>query len=442
MIVTYNGRIANFDPATLAFGNSDDFNAHNLHLDFTSIAPVKNFYPSKQLERLVLNIANLCNLNCSYCYAQGGDYGGPHEFMRNDTGTAALEKFYNEYDEIATIQFFGGEPFLNWREMRRLCSYAYELADQQGKERPVLMVSTNGTILNDDIIELINDFDLKVTVSIDGPPEITNLLRPSRNGKLTSDMLLLNLKRMLDETGQPSQIEGTYTNNHISMGISVVDVVDYISANFKVPLLHMPCNVLPSDGSDNAADDYRLIIKSYADAVVDTIHTLLYSPFGKRTVLNGAMEIIDELTRPAIDQKPVICPAGSGTMAVDSNGDIYPCFMFYRRKEFLLGSVKAEGHAQNERNDVFVHKIRRNNSDQKFYNSWARRFFTGCAGGNYFKNEDHGAVTDFDVELVEAMVSAAVVELSHIKANDPEKLASLPSVLQLFKLYVNTPQLG
>ncbi len=442
MVVQYNGKSANFDPKTLAFGIANDYNSLAHTIDFTNIAAVKQFYPSKQLERLVLNIANLCNLNCSYCYAQGGDYGGPLEKMASDTGIKALDKFFHQYDEIATIQFFGGEPFLNWKEMRRLCNYAFDIADSLGKKRPVLMVSTNGTILNDDIIALINDFDLKVTVSIDGPPEITNLLRPTRNGKVTSELLEKNLRRMINETGQPSQMEGTFTDTHVSMGYTVKDVIDYISTEFCVPLLHMPCNVLPGDKVGIKENGHQFIIDAYANAVTDAINTLLNKPFGQRTILNGALELIEELVKPGVDERAVICPAGSGTMAVDSNGDIYPCFMFYRRKEFLLGTVKDEAIVQNETNDHFVTKLRRNNSSQKFYQSWARRFFMGCAGGNYFKNEDHGTVNDFEVELVEAMVSAAIVELSMLKQHDPEKLESLPAVIQLFKFYVNTPPLG
>lgn len=444
MVVQHNGRFANFDPQTLAFGVSSDYNDILHNIDFTNISEVKQFYPSKHLERLVLNIANLCNLNCTYCYAQGGDYGGPLEKMSNDTGIMALKKFFDQYDEISTIQFFGGEPFLNWKEMRRLCKYAFDIADRLGKKRPVLMVSTNGTILNDDIVSLINEFDLKVTVSIDGPPEITNILRPTRNGKVTSDLLSVNLRRMIAETGQPSQMEGTFTDTHVSMGYSVTDVVDYISAEFCVPLLHMPCNVLPGDKAGIKENGHEFIIDAYANAVVDAIHTLINQPFGKRTILNGALELVEELVKPGIDERAVICPAGSGTMAVDSNGDIYPCFMFYRRKEFLLGTVRDEQTVtiQNESNDNFVTKLRRNNSSQKFYQSWARRFFMGCAGGNYFKNEDHGTVNDFEVELVEAMVSAAIVELSILKQQEPDKLASLPSIIKLFKFYVNTPPLG
>lgn len=442
MVVQHKERRANFDPATLAFGLNSDYNDFVHNIDFTKISEVKQFHPSTQLERLVLNIANLCNLNCSYCYAQGGDYGGPLEKMKSNTGILALEKFFQQYDEIATIQFFGGEPFLNWKEMRRLCQYTYDIADRMGKARPVLMVSTNGTILNDDIIALINEFELKVTVSIDGPPAITNLLRPTRNGKVTSDLLVANLRRMIDETGQPSQMEGTFTDTHVSMGYSVTDVIDYISNEFYVPLLHMPCNVLPGDKTGIKENGHQYIIDAYANAVVDTIDTLLNKPFGQRTILNGALELVEELVKPGINERAVICPAGSGTMAVDSNGDIYPCFMFYRRKEFLLGTVKDEVTVQNEVDINFVNKIRRNNSSQKFYQSWARRFFMGCAGGNYFKNEDHGIVGDFEVELVEAMVSAAIVELSILKETEPEKLESLPMVIQLFKMYVNTPQLG
>jgi uncharacterized protein len=442
MVVQHQGRSANFDPTTLAFGLSPDYNDFIHGIDFTQISSVKQFHPSRQLERLVLNIANLCNLNCSYCYAQGGDYGGPLEKMQSDTGMMALTKFFHEYDEISTIQFFGGEPFLNWKEMRRLCQHAFDMADSLGKSRPVLMVSTNGTILNDDIIALINAFDLKVTVSIDGPPAITNLLRPMRNGKVTSDVLVTNLRRMIDETGQPSQIEGTYTDTHVAMDHSVKDVVDYISNEFCVPLLHMPCNVLPGDKAGIKENGHQFIIDAYAAAVADAIDTLVNKPFGQRTILNGALEIVEELVKPGINERAVICPAGSGTMAVDSNGDIYPCFMFYRKKEFLLGTVKDEATVQNDADLNFINKLRRNNSSQKFYQSWARRFFMGCAGGNYFKNEDHGTVTDFEVELVEAMVSAAIVELSILKETAPDKLESLPALIGLFKMYVNTPQLG
>lgn len=445
MLLTHRGRSAYFDQKSLAFGVSEDWNK-NAVIDFSTISPVSELYPSKRLlERLVLNIANLCNLNCSYCYAQGGDYGGPHERMSHDTGILALEKFFHEYDEVCTIQFFGGEPFLNWMEMERLCKYIFELADRIGKARPTLMVSTNGTILNEDILRIIREYDLKVTVSIDGPPEITNLLRPSRNGKPTSETLEANIRRMRDETGQPSQVEGTYTDTHLALGYSVTDVLDYISDFSGVPLLHMPCNVLGSGAGmteNQKAAMRQAIIDGYCNAVIDAVDTLVNKPFGTKTILNSALELIDELVRPSKKERPVICPAGTGTIAIDSNGDIYPCFMFYRKKAFRFGSVKDGAVYHSDVQDSFVEKLRRTNTDQKFYHSWARRFFMGCAGGNFFKSEDHGVISDFEVELVESMASAVIVELSHLHQEQKDKVNALPLVLQLFKLFVNTPQLG
>lgn len=444
MIVSYKNMSAFYEPKSLHFGLQED-DIININSSLVKIQTINK--SPKYLERLVLNIANICNLNCSYCYALGGDYGGPHEQMLQEIGRLAIEKFFTTYEEIETIQFFGGEPLLNWKGLDLLCQHCYVTADRLGKNRPVLMISTNGTILNDDIIRIIKEYDIKVTVSLDGPPEVTNKLRPTRNGSVTSDIVVRNIHRMLNETGQPSQIEGTFTETHIQLGISVVDVMEYISEEFQIPLIHMPINVLPSSLSkktgNNVENIQETLIHMYSDALLHSVDSILNYKFGTKTILGNALDLITELVNPQTQEKPVICPAGTGTIAVDSNGDIYPCFMFYRKKQFLLGSVNREIDIHNNKiNHDFIEKLSRNNPSQKYYSSWARRFFMGCAGGNYFKNGDHEIVSDFEVSLVESMASAAIIKLANLKHDEEEKFFSFPQVLQLFKIFTNVPALG
>src|SRR4051794_4735036 len=123
MILEYDGRFANFDKVTCAFAPLASADGVQIgHLRPTP-SPEPGHQPrpkeptsstQRSLQRLVINVNNYCNLGCVYCYAQGGDYGGPSEKLELSVGKRALERFFRLYDHIETIQFFGGEPLLNW----------------------------------------------------------------------------------------------------------------------------------------------------------------------------------------------------------------------------------------------------------------------------------------------------------------------------------------
>jgi len=389
------------------------------------------------LDRLVINVANLCNLDCVYCYAQGGDYGGPQEKMSLQTGINTFNKFFDVYNEIKYIQFFGGEPLLNWNIITKLSEYCWQLADKLGRKRPTLGFVTNGTILNGDIIEMIRKYDMDVTVSLDGPPEINNLLRISRQ-KMPNNLVEDNIKHLKKETGQPTQIEGTYTRLHIEKRCSVTDVMNYISKELGVGLLHMPINVLEDNYNMEKfsvkSESFGWIQQCYSDAVSKSIHSLLYDSLDNMTVLSSALDIIDILLKPDKKGKEFICPAGSGTIAVDSNGDIYPCFMFYRHRDFNMGSVNFINNAMDETvRKEFLSDLRPT-TIPKLNKSWASRFLNGCAGGNFFKNGRHGIVSEKEILLIESMAQTAIVELSHLSIIK-EKWEYLPISLNLFMLY-------
>ncbi|MEV7685607.1 radical SAM protein [Streptomyces bungoensis] len=453
MFVRYAGREAHFDPRSLKFDKS----ATGL-LSQPDVAPanpevnesIQVLASSRRsLQRLVLNVANTCNLDCVYCYAQGGDYGGPRERMTFEIGRASLERFFNSYDEVTTVQFFGGEALLNWKVIRSLCEYGWELADRLSKPRPVWMLSTNGTILNDEIIEMIDKYDLKVTVSCDGPPEITDRLRPMRNGtESVSQVIAGNIRKLRETTGQPCQIEGTYTSLHVQEGCRVVDVLDYVYNYLGIVAVHMPPNVLSAEGPHDRSDPHGIlpehlekVCDGYAEAVAATVRALATKATGSAALLGSAVDIIEELVFPTSYEHPVICPAGSDTIAVDSDGSVYPCFMFYRRQDFRLGHIRAPKEIKADRQVAFLQSLNRRNANSPLNDSWARRFLAGCAGGNFFQRGDHGIVGASDIALAEVMVSAAVVELAHLDEIGGD-IDYMPLALRFYRTYLGAPALG
>lgn len=457
MLITYQGRTAYFDPETLFFRAPDaaDTGARSELVlsgldDVRGLADAEDVTRDRRvLDRLVLNVANWCNLDCVYCYAQGGDYGGDHERMTLDTGQSALLRFMELYDEISSVQFFGGEPLLNWPVIGQLCDFGWRLADKLGKPRPVWMLSTNGTVLNEKILELIATYDIKVTVSLDGPPEVTDALRPSRAGFRTSAKVEETIRALRESVDQPGQIEGTYTRVHVQNGCSVVDVLEYVGS-LGVTMLHMPVNVLAAEGPHNRADPQAVLPEQlghvgemYADAVAYTAQSLISRPVGSFAVLSSAIDILEEIAAPTVREKPIICPAGTGTIAVDSNGVVYPCFMFYRRAQFSLGHVRSDRLPLLDigRQTAFTAGLARSGGDHAVQSSWARRFFAGCAGSNFFKEGDHSQVGGGEVALVEGMVAAAVVTMTQL-LNRPVDLAYLPLAIKILRGHMNAPAVG
>jgi uncharacterized protein len=375
---------------------------------------------------------------------RGGDYGGPHEKMSFEVGRQAFMRFYELYDQISRVMFFGGEPLLNADVIERLCEFGWRTADELGRVRPVYTMITNGTVLTPRIIDLIKRYDLKMTVSLDGPPEINDKLRIARSGEPITRRVEENIRILREETGQPGQIEGTYTRLHVEQGVRIVDLMDYVRDTLGIQLLHMPINVLgKSNRHDPLAvrgEDFTKVNAFYAEAVSRSIQDVLTKPVDQLCMLSSVVEMVDTLIHPAEHPAIFICPAGNGTIAVDSNGTVYPCFMFYRNTKFRLGSISQPGGQALE--DAPQKSFLAGLQPEAIPNlarSWAWRFLQGCAGGNYFKNEDHGIVADDEIRLVEAMVGAAVVELAHLKS-DEQQWKYLPLAMNLFKLFVDAPR--
>ncbi|MBN1977592.1 MAG: radical SAM protein [Anaerolineae bacterium] len=196
------------------------------------------------LQKLVLNVSNDCNMRCRYCYAGGGSYGGNRALMTPQIACQAVERVFEHYKNVHTVMFFGGEPILNPDAIEVCCKRVLELYHQRAVlQMPRLGMVTNGLVLSRRMLDIIRRYELLVTVSLDGPAEINDLLRVSCDEKGSFRRIARNIRRTQEATGgrEPSRIEATYTSAHHAAGFSVMDLADYFDREFGI----RDCHVAP-----------------------------------------------------------------------------------------------------------------------------------------------------------------------------------------------------
>jgi uncharacterized protein len=445
LTVRYRDRRATFDPITLAFEADDGLARAHVRAETPAPRPADETpvaAPRRPvLERLVLNVANYCNLDCVYCYAGGGGYGRPPKRMSIETARHALLRVWDEHGQIPAIQFFGGEPLLNWRTIEGACRAAAHIADTRSSPLPAFLVVTNGTIMSDRVLGMLKTHRIQVTVSLDGPPEISDRLRPSRGGGGggPSSLVERNVRMLHDLLGQPGQIEATYTRLHLESKCSVWDVVEYVWERFGVCSVHVPMNALPPEAGRSEtqalhADHVQEVADYYSDAVARSIRAIATRPVGTFAALRSAVDILTELVFPRRLPPRYACPAGSGTLAVDVDGMIYPCFMFYGQSAYQIGNTRSANLLDEVARARLLERIELA-SDGVEQTSWASRFVSRCVGADFLRQgRDDEALPDDPV--VTAMVSAAIVELAWLKRDDPERFYFLPNALSLYRRYL------
>lgn len=335
----------------------------------------------KILGKLVLNVTNKCNLGCKYCYAGGGSYCSKESIMDEDFALEILEKFYNEYDEIKVIQLFGGEPTLNLNAIKRVCEYIDDRY-KKGliKEKPIMGMVTNGTIVNDFLVDLIKSYDLKVTVSLDGPPIVNDKMRVYKNGEKTSSRVIDNIKFLKSQTSEPSTIESTYNIHHIKEEVKVMDVASFMNKELNIDSVH----IVPASGDDTC--DFVLKNREpFIDSVNDVFKGI---ENGEKVSYSLVNRVISSLKRKKTTK--YLCEAGISMYSVSTKGDVYPCFMFTETEEHKLGNIKDDDLFESEN---FKAKREKLKSFSKFKEEACKDCFnnticTGCLGLNSIETGD------------------------------------------------------
>ncbi|WP_026505160.1 radical SAM/SPASM domain-containing protein [Butyrivibrio sp. NC3005] len=275
----------------------------------------------KHLGELIIHVSNDCNMRCLYCYGNGGCYNMKREFMDEETVIETLEKMYKIYPKIDLINFFGGEPTLNLNVIKAACAYV-----RANNKETILGMVSNGTYASKELLDIINEYDFKVTFSVD-MQSMQDTLRPMVGGKPSFETVLKNFRYLKKYSSEPSGIEVTYTEMHRQKGISPADLVKEVRKIFgNIPMIFNPVS----------SCDEKLDIKDLS-CFGESIEQLKGEPKLYSTT-SFVQSVLLRLAEKNI--KYQFCASGFGKTAVSTKGDIYPCQAFLGDENYRFGNVK------------------------------------------------------------------------------------------------------
>lgn len=324
------------------------------------------------LGTLVLEVAQACNLRCTYCYAEGGTYGGPPRLLEPEMARRAVRHLLDHSGDrdSVTLIFFGGEPLLNPDAVRAATEEARTRGRQAGK-RVHLSLTTNGTLLDADTVEFLRANRVAVAVSLDGPAHVHDRNRPDATGRGTYDAIVARVRPLLERSPVPVGARVTLPPDQWGEVVGVFDHL--IGLGFHevgiAPASPVTAELLPTEAQQAALlEGFRSLAERFvADARRDRM-----LPFAN---------ILDLVARLHVGQtKSVSCGAGYGYLAVDAGGNLFPCHRLAGEASFCVGSLDRGVEPGRVRSCLGSLDQGRQDGCSR---CWAR---TLCAGGCHYEN--------------------------------------------------------
>lgn len=285
------------------------------------------------LKAICLHVAHDCNMACKYCFAGEGEYQkGDRELMSLEVGKRALDFLVENSGTRKNLEvdFFGGEPLLNWEVVKELVAYGRELEKTHDKNFRFTL-TTNGMLIDDEVIKFVNKEMGNVVLSIDGRKEVNDRMRLTRNGKGTYDIILPKFIDMADSRDQKDYyIRGTYTHFNTDFSKDILHLADL---GFK-ELSMEPVVASPDAEYALTEDDLPKLFDEYDRLAVEML---------KREKEGNGFNFyhynVDLTGGPCVVKRISGCGVGTEYMAVTPEGDLYPCHQFVGHDEFKLGNI-------------------------------------------------------------------------------------------------------
>ena len=363
-------------------------------------APVIDFKARKTVVKaLCLNVSHDCNLACRYCFAGQGEYHGDRALMSAEVGKAALDFLIANSGNRRNLEvdFFGGEPLMNFEVVKELVAYGRKREEETGKHFRFTL-TTNGILLNDEVIEFANRELKNVVLSIDGRQAVNDAMRPTRNGKGSYEVILPKYREFQKKRKGEYYIRGTFTRNNLDFAEDVRSLMD---EGFDV--ISMEPVVAPPEESYSIREEDVPILKEQYDVLAKDLvdralagHPVTFFHF-----------MIDLTGGPCVYKRLSGCGSGTEYLAVTPWGDLYPCHQFVGNEDFRLGDV-WKGI---ERTDI-VGEFKQNNvyAKEKCRTCFARFFCSGGCAANAWSF--HGKILeayDIGCELERKRVECALM---------------------------------
>ncbi len=362
-----------------------------------------------QLKALCLHIAHDCNMCCKYCFAGEGEYSGDRSLMSFEVGKRALDFLIEQSGSRKNLEvdFFGGEPLLNFDVVKQLVAYARSIEKEKGKNFRFTL-TTNGVLLNDEVMEWANKECYNVVLSLDGRKETNDRMRRTRNDKGTYDLILPKFQKMAKERNQQGYyIRGTYTHYNTDFANDILHLADLGFEQLAMePVVTDPKMDYALQESDipKLKDQYDLLAKEMCKRNRE----------GKGFTFFHYM--IDLEGGPCIYKRISGCGVGTDYMAVTPWGDLYPCHQFVGDEKFLLGNF-----FDGVKNTDIVNEFKLCNvySREACQDCFAKLYCSGgCSANAYHTTGKITGTCDMSCELHRKRVENAImIKIDELFAN-------------------------
>ncbi|HAS74817.1 MAG TPA: thioether cross-link-forming SCIFF peptide maturase [Clostridiales bacterium UBA8960] len=360
-------------------------------VEFNNRAPI--------VKALCLHVAHDCNIRCAYCFASQGDFKGDRSLMSFEVGKKALDLLIANSGNRRNLEvdFFGGEPLMNFEVVKQLVEYGRSIEGEHNKNFRFTL-TTNGVMLNDEIIDYVNEHMSNVVLSIDGRKEVNDKMRYTISGGGTYDIIVEKFKKLVEKrNGKSYYLRGTFTSNNLDFSKDVIHMADL---GFKSTSVE-PVVAKPSDSYAITEAHIEVLNKEYEKLAEEVI-----ARHNTENAFSFFHFALDMSQGPCVVKRLSGCGAGSEYLAITPEGDIYPCHQFVGDEHFKMGNVMAgilDFGLTNQFKNAHVY------NKEKCRSCWAKFYCSGgCHANAYNFNNDIFVPYDIGCELEKKRIESSI----------------------------------
>ena len=352
------------------------------------------------VKALCLHVAHTCNLNCSYCFASQGKYHGERAVMSYEVGKRALD-FLMEHSGTRhnlEVDFFGGEPLMNWDVVKDLVRYARSVEKERGKNFRFTL-TTNGMLIDDDVIDFANREMSNVVLSLDGRKEIHDRLRVDYAGNGSWDRIVPKFQKLVQARGGKNYyMRGTFTHANPDF---LKDIQCMLDLGFT-ELSMEPVVCAPGDPAALTEEDRKIVMEQYEE-----LAALMLRREKEGRPFTFYHYMIDLTGGPCVYKRISGCGSGTEYMAVTPWGDLYPCHQFVGEEKFKLGDIwngVSNTAAQEEFRSCNAY------ARPECADCWAKLYCSGgCAANAYHASGTIRGIYEPGCELFRKRIECAIM---------------------------------
>ncbi len=355
---------------------------------------------SKVIKALCLHVAHTCNLSCSYCFASQGKYQGDRALMSLEVGKRAMDFLVENSGTRRNLEvdFFGGEPSLNFDVVKGIVEYARSIEGEKNKNFR-FTYTTNGMILTDEMIEFLNKECHNVVLSLDGRKEVNDHFRVDYTGKGSYDTIVPNFQKLVQSRGGKGYyVRGTYTHNNTDFTNDLFHMADLGFTELSMEPVVCP----PGDPYALTEEDLPVLFDQYEILAKEMLRR---EKDGKPITFYHYM--LDLKNGPCIYKRITGCGSGTEYMAVTPWGELFPCHQFVGDAKYSLGDI-WNGVKNTERQDEFRSCNAYSRPECK--ECWARLYCSGgCAANAYHATGSVNGTYEYGCKLFKKRIECAVM---------------------------------